>query len=70
MVSAREDPFEPLFAHTSHVLEKRLLFCLFPRSQRRTSFGRRWVQAQVSLCEVTPDKAARRQRSQAPWAAS
>ena len=34
----RPSTFEPLFAQSS--LEERLLVCLFPRSRRRTSFGR------------------------------
>ena len=52
-------------------LEERLLLCLPPRSRRRTSFGRhrRSVQAWVSLNDVTPDRAARRQRTQASSAA-
>ena len=52
-------------------LEEHLLFCLPPRSWRRTSFGRhnRSVQAGVSLLEVTLERAARRHRHQASWAA-
>ena len=55
-----EGPWSPSTC-CSHVrrmsLEDRLLFCLPPRSRRRTSFGRhrRSVQARVSVCEVTPD---------------
>ena len=62
-------------SHSSRIrrmsLEDRLLFCLPPRSRERTSFGRhrRSVQTPVPLCEVTSDKAVRRQRAQASPAA-
>ena len=55
----------PPSSHCSHIrrmsLEYRVLCCVPPLSRRKTSFGRhrRSVQARVSLCEVTPDKAAR-----------
>ena len=47
---------------------RRKAFCLPHLSRPRTNFGRhrRWVQAQVSLCQVTPDKVARRQRARNP----
>ena len=66
----QRDPKVPS-SHCSHIrrmsLEERLLLGLPHRSRRRRH--RRSVEALVSLCEVTPDKAAERQRAQASSAA-
>ena len=62
---------EPPFAHTSHVVGNSfaVLFSPTPTSEDKFRRDKRSVQARVSLCEVTPDKAARRQRAQASSAA-
>ena len=61
--------FKPLFAHSSHVTGGSFAVLLATSLPSKTNVGRhrRSVQAQVSLREVTPDRAARRQRVRLFW---